>query len=227
MATILIYAGVKGYKKYQLKRANSSAELPPKTKKNRKSISSLVIPSVTSANIIPIHEFTDDPSLPEYDEKGQGEPPKYTAPYSPDSIGPPTRLPPPPPVMLGLTLCTSPTATASELDGNSSVDCLSSVPSELQGDSPIACPGEVFELAGDELSEPLSPAPLHVVKRGLAPPLPELTFSSDESEEEHEAAHQAPPKSSLLLEVPESVEDLEPPPIPPKSPRRKLRVVSS
>lgn len=227
MATILVYAGIKGYRKYQLKRASSFAENQTKSKKNRKSISSLVIPSVASAHIFPAgEETTDESQLPEYEERASVEPPKYTAPYPPDSVSAPTRAAPPPPVMLGLTLCESPSSPPSELQEDSPIDYLSPHRSELQCDSPIDSSSEVFELVGDE---PLSPAPLHVVKRNSSQLIPELTYSLDESEEDYGEIHQVPERSSLL-EVPKSGEELldfEPPPIPPKSPARKLRVGSS
>lgn len=226
MAAILVYAGIKGYKKHQLKRTNSSAENQAKSKKNQKSISSLVIPSVTSAHIFPAgEETTVDSQLQEDEGKASVEPPKYTAQYSPDSIGAPKRAVPPPPIMLGLTLCESPSSPPSGLYGDSPIDYLSPHRSELQGGSPIDCSGVVFELVGDE---PLSPAPLHVVKRNSSPLPPELTYSSDESEEDYEEIHHVSERSSYL-EVPKSAEllDFEPPPIPPKSPARKFRLVSS
>ena len=224
MASTLIYAGVQGYKKYQLKRSNSAAEHPPKSKRDRKSISSLVIPSVTTAHFQVIDEKRDDSNLPQYEHN------EYTAPYSPDSIGVPSRKAPPPPVMLGLTLCESPSTPMNELHGYSLFDFKSSQPSDLDGQSPRDYSREVFELPGDSpMSEPLSPAPLHVVKRGSSPMPPELIFSSDESEDEPEEYHHAP-ESSSHLQVPESAEELldfEAPPIPPKSPARKLRVASN
>jgi hypothetical protein len=230
MASILIYAGVQGYKKYQLKRANSTAEHPPKSKRDRKSISSLVIPSVTTAHFPVIDEKRDDSNLPQYEHNAHEQPPEYTAPYSPDSIGVPLRTAPLPPVMLGLTLCQSPSTTTNELHGDSLFDFKSSQPTELDGQSPRDYSREVFELPGDSpVSEPLSPAPLHVVKRGSSPIPPELTFSSDESEDEPEE-HRHAPESSSYLQVPESAEELldfEAPPIPPKSPARKLRVASN
>lgn len=236
MAAILVYAGVKGYRKYQAKRANSSAGNEKKSRKNRKSISDLVIPSITSANIFPASDETTDDSQPPqyelYEKKASFEPPNYTAPYSLDGIGAPTRTAPPPPVMLGLTLCESPITPTSELDGDSPIDFRSSSRSELQGPSPVDRLSQAFETAGDEsFAEPMSPAPLHVVKRGSSPlpPLdeePDMTYSSDESEDCEETHHA--PERSTYLEVPKSAEELldfEPPPIPPKSPARRLRVV--
>jgi len=236
MASILVYAGVKGYKKYQLKRANSLAGDQTKSKKNRKSISSLIIPSIASAHIVPGgEEFTSDVRPPQYElyeEKASLESPNYTAPYSPDSLWPPTRSAPAAPVMLGLTLCESPSTPISELDGGSPIEFRSPSPSELQGDDPINHSRRVFELAADEQSSgAMSPAPLNVVKRASSPlpPLddePDMTYSSDDSEEGedwHRNSNRAP-----YLEVPKSAEELldfDPPPIPARSPARKLRAM--
>jgi hypothetical protein len=232
MATILIYAGVKGYKKYQMKRANSSAE-HGKSKKNRKSISSLIAPKVGSAHIFPASEETvDNSQLPGYDEKAPADLPKYTAPYSPDSIGAPTRTGPPLPGMLGLTLCESPTSPTCELYGDSPIEFRNSSLCELQGDAPTDGSSEVFELAGDEsFPDALSPPPLHVVKGGSSPlpPLDEgldMTYSSDESEEDYEERHAM--GRSTYLEIPKSADELfdfEPPRIPRKSLERRSTVV--
>jgi hypothetical protein len=244
MAAILVYAGVKGYKKYQAKRCNSTSGEQNKSRKNRKSISSLVLPSVASANIVPGGEnFTDDLQLPQYElyeEKASLQPANYTAPYSPDSIRAPTRTAPPPPVMLGLTLCESPVTPSSELEselgGDPPIDLRSRNRNHLQSDSLIDRPSDVFVqvLDYDEVfPEPLSPAPLHVVKRRsspLPPPEEELetVYSSDESEEIVRSHRDT--EGSTYLEVPMSNEELldfEPPPIPPKSPARRLRLVSN
>jgi len=235
MAAILVYAGVKGYQKYQTKKANSSAGSQNKSRKNRKSISSLVIPSVASAHIIPgSEEYSDDLQPPQYalyEKEASFETPYYTAPFSPDSIGIPTRSAPPPPVMLGITLCESP-ITPTSVDDNSPVESRSSYRSEIQGDSSFDCSNEVFELAGDDpFLEPMSPAPLNVVKRSSSPlpqlhEEPDMTYSSDENED-CEESHR-PRERSTYLEVPRSATDLldfEPPPIPPKSPARKARVI--
>ena len=230
MASILIYAGAKSYKSYRVKRANSSTERPAKLKRDRKSISSLVIPTVTSAHFRVIDEKANISDLPPCDETSYGEPPEYTAPQSPGNIGPPSRAPPPAPVMLGITLCESPSTPKTESYGDSGFYFEDCSPSELPGNSPIDSSNKVFEVCGDEgFSEPLSPAPLHVVKRGSSPLLPELTYSSDESEEEIEERHRTTQAMSYL-QVPGSAKELmdfKPPPIPPKSPARKLRVASS
>jgi hypothetical protein len=230
MASILIYAGVQGYKKYQLKRSNSAAERQSKSKRDRKSISSLVIPTVASAHFPVINEKEDDSSPPQYEENAPEISFEYTAPYSPDSIGAPSRAAPPPPVMLGLTLCESPSTPSNELYGDSPIDYKNLPRIELPGDSPLDRTSNVFELHGDEgFSEPLSPAPLHVVKRSSSPLPPDLTYSSDESEDEVEE-HPHHPGTIPRLQVPDTADELldfEPPPIPPKSPARKLRVASS
>ena len=238
MAAILVYAGVKSYQKFQTKKANSTAENQKKSRKNRKSISSLVIPSVASAHIIPGYEETMEDSQPPqyelYEEKALFTTPIYTAQYSPDTLGAPTRMAPPPPVMLGLTLCESPVTPTSELDADSEIDFRGSSGEELREDCPVYRLSQAFEIASEEpFDEPTSPAPLHVVKRDTSPlpPLdeePGMTYSSDENEDCDER-HRVPERSTYL-EVPRSAEQLwyfEPPPIPPKSPARKLRAVSN
>ena len=233
MASILVYAGVKGYKKYQMKRANFSTESQTKARKNQKSISSLVIPSIASAHIIPGGEdLTGDGQPPRYEldeKKASFETPYYTASYSPENIEAPTRNAPPPPVMLGLTLCESPITPTSDFDGDSGIDFRIPMRSGQRDHHS----SQVFELPSDEASEePISPAPLHVVKRSLSPlPLlseePDMMYSSDESGEFEERSRRI--EKYKFLEVPRSPEaplEFEAPPIPPKSPARRLKVVS-
>ena len=236
MAAILVYAGVRGYKKYQAKICKTDSRDQNKSRKNRKSISSLVIPSVASANIVPGDEdLTDDLQLPQYqvyEEKASLKPPNYNATYSPDSIHAPTRTAPPPPVMLGLTLCESPVTPSTELDCDSPIDFESYNRNQSQFDFPIDCPSNACVLEYDQVfPEPLSPAPLHVVKRGSSPTPPpdeepKMIYSSDASQEGGQSHCDI--EGPTYLEVPMSNKellDIEPPPIPPKSPARRLRLV--
>lgn len=201
MATVLIYAGIKGYKKYKQKKANAAENLA-KSKEDQLSISS----SMESAHIGPRGgETIDDAQLPAYEENRSIKTPQYTAPYSPDTVGLPAKMA---------------TTPAVGLYGDSLVDYESSNIIELPGDSSFEHSSEVFELAGDEsIPEPLSPAPLLVVKRGSSPLPPpdevQPTYPSDESEISLGKLHL--PQRESLLEVPESAEELlafEPQPSP-------------
>jgi hypothetical protein len=191
MATLLTLSVVKGYQKYQLKRSSSSTDHSPKAKRDRKSITSLVIPSIAFAHFPliddqnqeeslfihsdekiyedcsdhsapvppysirapsrapPTPPFEADPTRLGYDEKISECAPKYLA-----SV--PSRAPPPPPVMLGITLCHSPSAPPAELSGESGYFDIPRI--ELSGDSPA---DDVFELHGDEYEEPLSPVAIN------------------------------------------------------------------
>ena len=234
MAALIVYAGVKGYQKYRTKRANSSAGNQNKSK-NEKSISNLVIPSVTSAHIVPgAEELTEDIQPPPYDlsEKAASiESPCYNGSYPSDSKETPGRSPSSEPVMLGLTLCESPITPPGNPDGHFSSDARDFSHSGVQVDHLINSSGEIFELAGYEPDpEPMSPAPLNVVKRKSSSILeaphaePVMTYSSDESEEYY--ARPLIPERSKYLEVPKHAEVrsyLEPPPVPRKSPARRLR----
>jgi len=243
MAALLVYAGVKGYKKYQAKKSNLSAGDQNKSRKDRKFISRLGIPSVASANIVPgAEESADDWQPPQYElyeGKASLEPPHYTAPYSPQDVGVPRRTASSPPVMLGITLCESPTTPPSELEGESPVELEGESPfdcgipdrAELPGDSPVDHISQLTKPAGGEqYLGPMSPAPLHVVKRSsspLPPPgeEPGMTYSSDEGED-YDENYDSTRRSAYLM-VPSSAEELsdfEPPPIPLKSSARKLRV---
>jgi len=237
MATILAYATIKSYQKLQPKVADFSFGKQKNPRRKRRSISELVIPSIASASVIPGAEFEDatDEKQPHryelYDEKEFFEPSEqHPALYAQDMIPSPSRLAPPPPVMLGLTFCESPLAPPSELEGDSSYFG-NSRQYEMEEDSPVYRLSQAFAQAEEEgFYEPASPSPLHVRKRSMSPlpavdEEPDMTYSSDENEEYGERNQR---RVLTYLEVPGSAKELmdfEPPPIPPKSPARRFSAV--
>ena len=206
MAAILIYAGVKSYKKYQ-KKKKASAE-------NAANLTSTL--DIPSTNAVGFEEALNDEQLPAYKEKASSLTAHYTAPYSPDDVGAPANLASPSPATPEMNVC--------ELYGDTPVDNDIENMIELPGDSTFTPSSEVFELAGDDLvAEPMSPAPLHVVKGGSSPLLPH-------DEESGVSLGRHASQRDSCLEIPESPDELlsfEPPAVPSTSTAMDPRVMSS